>query len=135
MNSSNTLTSNAGLYLQLETEKRHDKINANPYAKRTAGCITATSALQYNPVGAAPRTKHSSVCRFLEYSQLVSRHVTRADRSAAPHMNLTPRLFFFNDTAPTEIYTLSLHDALLFFFKEHAADLHSHCYLLGRLPV
>src|SRR3712207_8116598 len=24
----------------------------------------------------------------------------------------TPFLFFFNDTAPTEIYTLSLHDAL-----------------------
>src|ERR1035438_5499946 len=23
-----------------------------------------------------------------------------------------PRIFFFNDTAPTEIYTLSLHDAL-----------------------
>src|SRR2546429_5728715 len=25
---------------------------------------------------------------------------------------LTPSLFFFNDTATTEIYTLSLHDAL-----------------------
>src|SRR5207244_12634543 len=25
---------------------------------------------------------------------------------------LYPSLFFFNDTAPTEIYTLSLHDAL-----------------------
>src|SRR5207244_13570825 len=25
---------------------------------------------------------------------------------------LSPLLFFFNDTAPTEIYTLSLHDAL-----------------------
>src|SRR3712207_9536504 len=25
---------------------------------------------------------------------------------------LLPRLFFFNDTATTEIYTLSLHDAL-----------------------
>src|SRR5712675_3168630 len=27
-------------------------------------------------------------------------------------MKLCPRLFFFNDTATTEIYTLSLHDAL-----------------------
>src|SRR5258708_39347149 len=26
--------------------------------------------------------------------------------------NLTPLFFFFNDTATTEIYTLSLHDAL-----------------------
>src|SRR3712207_8649570 len=27
-------------------------------------------------------------------------------------MDMTVRLFFFNDTATTEIYTLSLHDAL-----------------------
>src|SRR5260221_135677 len=43
--------------------------------------------------------------------------------------------FFFNDTATTEIYTLSLHDALPFFFKEPAADLHSPFYLPRRLPV
>src|SRR5947209_4715752 len=30
-------------------------------------------------------------------------------------MFLTPRFFFFNDTAPTDIYTLSLHDALPIF--------------------
>src|SRR3990167_6954926 len=29
-----------------------------------------------------------------------------------PPSNLLFRLFFFNDTAPTEIYPLSLHDAL-----------------------
>src|SRR5699024_12875193 len=28
-------------------------------------------------------------------------------------------LFFFNDTAPTEIYTLSLHDALPILFLPH----------------
>src|SRR5260221_134901 len=44
-------------------------------------------------------------------------------------------LFFFNDTATTEIYTLSLHDALPFFFKEHAPHLHSHFSLLCRLPL
>src|SRR5882724_961428 len=27
--------------------------------------------------------------------------------------------FFFNDTATTEIYTLSLHDALPFYFRDH----------------
>src|SRR5258706_4454 len=43
--------------------------------------------------------------------------------------------FFFNDTATTEIYTLSLHDALPFFFKEHASHLHSLSYLLCRLPL
>src|SRR5690242_21676551 len=29
-----------------------------------------------------------------------------------PHTGLTVHLFFFTDTATTEIYTLSLHDAL-----------------------
>src|SRR5260370_39617350 len=29
--------------------------------------------------------------------------------------------FFFNDTAPTEIYTLSLHDALPIFLLRHLA--------------
>src|SRR3990167_7146988 len=33
--------------------------------------------------------------------------------------NLVCRLFFFNDTATTEIYTLSLHDALPIFFGPH----------------
>src|SRR2546430_11761043 len=31
------------------------------------------------------------------------------------HRQLQPKLFFFNDTATTEIYTLSLHDALPIF--------------------
>src|SRR2546430_3938255 len=34
----------------------------------------------------------------------------RLSRAAMPHTS--PPLFFFNDTATTEIYTLSLHDAL-----------------------
>src|SRR2546422_8936044 len=32
---------------------------------------------------------------------------------------LLPLLFFFNDTATTEIYTLSLHDALPIFARPH----------------
>src|SRR3954462_4062645 len=36
-----------------------------------------------------------------------SRRLTRRPRTAAGSFS-----FFFNDTAPTEIYTLSLHDAL-----------------------
>src|SRR6266702_8502534 len=32
--------------------------------------------------------------------------------------------FFFNDTATTEIYTLSLHDALPISFSEHPAPSH-----------
>src|SRR5260221_10722061 len=42
--------------------------------------------------------------------------------------NPTPPIFFFNDTATTEIYTLSLHDALpisnvAFAAYQHAFDL------------
>src|SRR3712207_7922681 len=33
---------------------------------------------------------------------------------------LTRRLFFFNDTAPTEIYALSLHDALPIYWLRSA---------------
>src|SRR5260221_557213 len=44
-------------------------------------------------------------------------------------------IFFFNDTATTDIYTLSLHDAFPFFFKEHAPHQHSPFSLPGRLPV
>src|SRR3712207_9049763 len=36
----------------------------------------------------------------------------RPRRCRIIHGGRTPRLFFFNDTATTEIYTLSLHDAL-----------------------
>src|SRR5690606_41536454 len=37
---------------------------------------------------------------------------------------LCPLFFFFIDTAPTEIYTLSLHDALpIFHFTNHSRDL------------
>src|SRR2546429_8601067 len=37
-------------------------------------------------------------------------------------LKLKPAFFFFNDTATTEIYTLSLHDALPIYL---ARDLHS----------
>src|SRR5258705_8320888 len=39
--------------------------------------------------------------------------------------SLSPILFFFNDTATTEIYTLSLHDALPIWLATHGR-LHAH---------
>src|SRR5256885_16313558 len=46
-------------------------------------------------------------------------------------------LFFFNDTATTEIYTLSLHDALPIWpdFRRHApaptgTEIHDHAFFL-----
>src|SRR3712207_9564681 len=40
---------------------------------------------------------------------------------------LVSLLFFFNDTATTEIYTLSLHDALPIWYRDHIGG--------GRTPV
>src|SRR5258707_14276201 len=39
--------------------------------------------------------------------------------------------FFFNDTATTEIYTLSLHDALPISFEPHTLH-NSHCIFARR---
>src|SRR4051812_33906486 len=41
-------------------------------------------------------------------------------RSPFPSAPPLPFLFFFNDTAPTEIYTLSLHDALPIYLPRFA---------------
>src|SRR3712207_9164414 len=37
-------------------------------------------------------------------------------------------LFFFNDTATTEIYTLSLHDALPIYFQNCCCHYYFPCY-------
>src|SRR5258706_263475 len=66
---------------------------------------------------------------FLNYH---CRPPEREHRVVVVRVNLLA-LFFFNDTATIEIYPLSLHDALLFFFKEHASHLHSLTNLLCRL--
>src|SRR2546421_7480010 len=42
--------------------------------------------------------------------------------------------FFFNDTATTEIYTLSLHDALPIFTAALAALEAKHVALIDRVP-
>src|SRR3990172_8431587 len=39
-------------------------------------------------------------------------------------LHLVCHLFFFNDTAPTEIYTLSLHDALPIWYGSHRPARH-----------
>src|SRR2546430_15558023 len=56
---------------------------------------------------------------------------TLADISGV-RVRLFSLIFFFNDTATTEIYTLSLHDALPIFELPHAeADLGSWTSLVG----
>src|SRR5437773_9162122 len=48
-------------------------------------------------------------------------------------LQLSYSIFFFNDPATTEIYTLSLHDALPIYRVEHArGQLHADARLVGR---
>src|SRR3989338_2089588 len=44
----------------------------------------------------------------------------KSTRLNSSHSSISYAVFFFNDTAPTEIYTLSLHDALPIYPKCHA---------------
>src|SRR4029077_11653625 len=80
------------LHKPLETEIRHDKINPDPYAKRTAGCVAATPAVQSIPVGPAQRTRQARACRFLEYLQLgtARAHGAKAGRRALPALESSP---------------------------------------------
>jgi hypothetical protein len=49
---------------------RHEKINADPYAKRIAGRVAATPALQSSPVGLPSSTTQAHARRPLEYAHL-----------------------------------------------------------------
>src|SRR5258706_3939021 len=44
---------------------------------------------------------------------------SRTPISPPPRQSPLSHFFFFNDTATTEIYTLSLHDALPIYFGQH----------------
>src|SRR2546421_15463 len=54
---------------------------------------------------------------------------------SSPYLPCSVVRFFFNDTATTEIYTLSPPFALPFFFKEPASARHSPSSLARRLPL
>src|SRR5690349_24877894 len=43
--------------------------------------------------------------------------------TTSQHHSLPPCIFFFNDTATTEIYTLSLHDALPIYLQARFGNL------------
>src|SRR5258706_454634 len=64
-----------------------------------------------------------SICRSLIHISLTANHL----------FSIIFFFFFFNDTATTEIYTLSLHDALPFLSEEHTSELHSLTNLVCRL--
>src|SRR5687767_15841726 len=56
------------------------------------------------------RSRHAYKCEARSYPTTKTR--CNATGPVAPHI-----LFFFNDTATTEIYTLSLHDALPIYHR------------------
>src|SRR3990167_744754 len=54
-------------------------------------------------------------------TEMPDRKSTRLNSS---HSQITYTVFFLNDTAPTEIYPLSLHDALPISFRREGRVLH-----------
>src|SRR6266704_6533890 len=69
------------------------------------------------------------LCQSIYANYLLHLHLL-SSRSSIP-LKLHPLFFFFNDTATTEIYTLSLHDALPisggpFLERGHGADQRVH---------
>src|SRR5437899_12867280 len=80
---------------------RYEKIDPDPYAKRTARRVAATPALQSNPVGLATRTPQAHACRPLEYPHLAVPRAhganarrrfrrTRCGNRPAADLNLSP---------------------------------------------
>src|SRR5260370_316750 len=68
------------------------------------------------------RSSHCTAHRSLQYRAWISNLLTRNSYSTLSRPYVHSSFFFFNDTATTEIYTLSLHDALPIF-----ADFDAHC--------
>jgi hypothetical protein len=91
---------------RLRTQKtkervRYERINPDPYAKRTARRVAAAPATQSNPIGPASRTPQAYARRPLEYFHLAipRAHGANARRRfcqafcrncPAPHLNLSP---------------------------------------------
>src|SRR4029434_5139500 len=72
-----------------------------------------------------PATAHRRAPLLLQHLSVSHTHTRHDDH---PH---THTHFFFNDTAPTEIYTLSLHDALPISHTHTRTHTHVHTYILS----
>src|ERR1039457_4490596 len=87
------LQSPCNLVCRLLLEKKNENVNySTPHTHRR--------------VDPSPRVEHADAA--------CGRHDSRAGRGHEYHLRIWSEafFFFFNDTATTEIYTLSLHDAL-----------------------
>src|SRR6266478_2269932 len=98
--------------LPISSMERHGSVSAfRPSSRRRsrAGARSEehTSELQ---------SQSNLVCRLLlekkKRKEVGLARAVAADEDVAPIQRQVDGLFFFNDTATTEIYTLSLHDAL-----------------------
>src|SRR3712207_382598 len=80
--------------------------NETSYEKDNSSTTYAVDKLTEKAVAAPGQVRRLSVAVLLDEQD---RKSTRLNSS---HANIAYRVLFFNDTATTEIYTLSLHDAL-----------------------
>src|SRR5215475_10256250 len=91
--------------------RRHSSSSAVRLADRKSTRLNSSHVKISYAVFCLKKKKHRHT-RLLLRRQRAAHPDPAAERVAAG-----ADLFFFNDTAPTEIYTLSLHDALPIFFS------------------
>src|SRR5260221_350694 len=104
---------------------------ASPMPRGGCPCSSSTSATTSSPTTTFSRYSHPVLCSDAAtntYGYWFPASLLTEVSHRGASFNL-----FFNDTATTAIYTLSLHDAFSFFFEEHAPQLHLPSYLLCRL--
>src|SRR6201985_2994167 len=87
----------------------------------SSACKKKTPACRSGAPRGPGRQGHDACCAVHE-AVLISGDLPETPQCTAP-----PRFFFFNDTATTEIYTLSLHDALPICTETAAAGSKEWC--------
>src|SRR5260363_273570 len=106
LNSSHQIISYAVFCLKKKTDRKSTRLNSSHQINSYAVFCLQKKKNQEKSSAAKTDTSNQSLCRLQPVSQAFAYAQTIA--RCAQHNYV----FFFNDTATTEIYTLSLHDAL-----------------------
>src|SRR6202451_4464891 len=69
------------------------------------------------PIAGAGRARRIGGTNVVADKDVTLKRDRKSTRLNSSHRNISYAVFFFNDTATTEIYTLSLHDALPICFS------------------
>src|SRR6266496_2857260 len=98
------------------TQRRSEEHTSELQSRRDLVCRLLLEKKKKEHSQAHPRSTRSPIWKYRKTRKLsvVTSHrpTTARSTTSSSLFVVTASLFFFNDTATTEIYTLSLHDAL-----------------------